>query len=99
MRRLEPEIRLNTFGHMGDGNIHYLVMRPLGAGGAATDAAAWKRRGAELVLALNALVAEMGGRSAARRVGKECVSTCRSRWPPDPSKKTTRKVTENTLCQ
>src|SRR3546814_15838852 len=61
MRRLEPEIRLNTFGHMGDGNIHYLVMRPLGAGGAATDAAAWKRRGAELVLALNDLVAEMGG--------------------------------------
>src|SRR3546814_18573861 len=26
-------------------------------------------------------------RSEARRVGKECVSTCRSRWPPYPSKK------------
>src|SRR3546814_14471131 len=26
-------------------------------------------------------------RSEERRVGKECVSTCRSRWPPYPSKK------------
>src|SRR3546814_18421562 len=25
-----------------------------------------------------------GGRSAERRVGKECVSTCRSRWSPSP---------------
>src|SRR3546814_19414978 len=24
-----------------------------------------------------------GGRSEERRVGKECVSTCRSRWSPD----------------
>src|SRR3546814_19683486 len=30
-----------------------------------------------------------GHRSAERRVGKECVSTCRSRWSPDPSKKKT----------
>src|SRR3546814_18355563 len=28
-------------------------------------------------------------RSEARRGGKECVSTCRSRWPPYPSKKNT----------
>src|SRR3546814_15675002 len=28
-------------------------------------------------------------RSAERRVGTECVSTCRSRWSPYPSKKTT----------
>src|SRR3546814_19984576 len=28
------------------------------------------------------------GRSEERRVGNECVSTCRSRWSPDPSKKT-----------
>src|SRR3546814_17577799 len=27
-------------------------------------------------------------RSEERRVGKECVSTCRSRWSPDQSKKT-----------
>src|SRR3546814_15525292 len=28
-----------------------------------------------------------GGRSDERRVGKECVSTCRSRWSPYPYKK------------
>src|SRR3546814_13403206 len=28
-----------------------------------------------------------GRRSEERRVGKECVSTCRSRWSPDHSKK------------
>src|SRR3546814_7977629 len=27
------------------------------------------------------------GRSEERRVGKECVSTCRSRWSPYPEKK------------
>src|SRR3546814_16710383 len=27
-----------------------------------------------------------GGRSEERRVGKECVSTCRSRWSPYPYK-------------
>src|SRR3546814_1438086 len=26
--------------------------------------------------------ADLGGRSEERRVGKECVSTCRSRWSP-----------------
>src|SRR3546814_15368119 len=29
--------------------------------------------------------------SEERRVGKECVSTCRSRWSPEHSKKTKRK--------
>src|SRR3546814_13173669 len=28
-------------------------------------------------------IAEIGGRSEERRVGKECVSTCRSRWAPE----------------
>src|SRR3546814_9783236 len=28
------------------------------------------------------IVASTGSRSDERRVGKECVSTCRSRWPP-----------------
>src|SRR3546814_10480384 len=31
-----------------------------------------------------------GGRSEERRVGKECVSTCRSRWSPYHSKKKKR---------
>src|SRR3546814_17115507 len=30
-------------------------------------------------------------RSEERRVGKECVSTCRSRWSPDHSKKKTKR--------
>src|SRR3546814_17414808 len=33
------------------------------------------------------------GRSEERRVGKECVSTCRSRWSPDHSKKKTQQYT------
>src|SRR3546814_11013291 len=32
-------------------------------------------------------------RSEERRVGKECVSTCRSRWSPYHSKKKTKKTT------
>src|SRR3546814_13590176 len=31
--------------------------------------------------------ADSAPRSEARPVGKECVSTCRSRWPPETSKK------------
>src|SRR3546814_16944228 len=36
-------------------------------------------------------------RSEERRVGKECVSTCRSRWSPYPYRKKTRKHSVN--CQ
>src|SRR3546814_13924764 len=32
------------------------------------------------------------GRSEERRVGKECVSTCRSRWSPSHSKKNLRRI-------
>src|SRR3546814_13876104 len=32
-------------------------------------------------------IAMVSDRSEERRVGKECVSTCRSRWSPDHSKK------------
>src|SRR3546814_15287018 len=32
------------------------------------------------------------GRSEERRVGKECVSTCRSRWSPDHEKKNDNSV-------
>src|SRR3546814_17484032 len=35
-------------------------------------------------------------RSEERRVGKECVSTCRSRWSPDPSTKKTKKSDSTT---
>src|SRR3546814_12454745 len=39
---------------------------------------------AEVARAAGLRVAEVGGRSEARRVGEECVSTCRSRWSPYP---------------
>src|SRR3546814_17212767 len=35
------------------------------------------------------------GRSEERRVGKECVSTCRSRWWPSQSKKKCLNITQN----
>src|SRR3546814_16687036 len=37
-----------------------------------------------------------GRRSEERRVGKECVSTCRSRWSPYHSKKNQTKEIDNT---
>src|SRR3546814_19140325 len=46
---------------------------------------------AEVEAATRAAIAEVGARgikrSAERRGGKECVSTCRSRWSPYHSKK------------
>src|SRR3546814_16404639 len=36
----------------------------------------------------------IGARSEERRVGTECVSTCRSRWSPYPYKKTKIRTTE-----
>src|SRR3546814_12789949 len=35
-------------------------------------------------------------RSEARRVGKECVSTCRPRWSPNPENKKPIKITATT---
>src|SRR3546814_15042326 len=40
-----------------------------------------------IVYPVNAASAYSNTRSAERRVGKECVSTCRSRWPPSHYKK------------
>src|SRR3546814_12266030 len=39
------------------------------------------------------------GRSAERRVGKECVSTCRSRWSPYHSKKKKDTTIESSLSK
>src|SRR3546814_8299239 len=45
--------------------------------------AAWKKASARLRTRLIFLITSSGGnRSEERRVGKECVSTCRSRWSP-----------------
>src|SRR3546814_11324873 len=42
---------------------------------------------AVMILGLVAWLGTLEPRSEERRVGKECVSTCRSRWSPYPSKK------------
>src|SRR3546814_12743108 len=46
-----------------------------------------------------ALIADIDGRSEERRVGKECVSTCRSRWSPYHSKKNTYYYTSTFYLQ
>src|SRR3546814_17196372 len=50
-----------------------------------------ERADCQLLLDVNNIVvnATNHGRSEARRVGKECVSTCRSRWSPAHEKKNT----------
>src|SRR3546814_11292535 len=50
------------------------------------DAYVETRPGAALLTILHALAPSAKGRSEERRVGKECVSTCRSRWSPYHSK-------------
>src|SRR3546814_18505662 len=40
--------------------------------------------GAAHAIKFGGVLAGLGQRSDERRVGKECVSTCRSRWSPDP---------------
>src|SRR3546814_11120067 len=54
---------------------------PLGPGGRCHRPGRYHRRG--------------GDRSEERRVGKECVSTCRSRWSPYHSKKKTKLITSS----
>src|SRR3546814_17854835 len=60
-----------TFVLDPQGEIQLLEITPEGVG----------RNAAELLRKIKAL------RSEERRVGKECVSTCRSRWSPDHKKK------------
>lgn len=51
-----PEARLVAFGHVGDGNLHYNVAQPVGAG-----AQAFLQEGKALTQAIYELVASMGG--------------------------------------
>ena len=53
---LLPGARLVTFGHVGDGNLHYNVSQPEGA-----DAAAFRTAGRTLTQAIYELVRELGG--------------------------------------
>ena len=56
VRAVSPDCRLFIFGHFGDGNLHYNVSRPAGAG--KEWAAQWEGRVAEAVFAE---VADYGG--------------------------------------
>src|SRR3546814_21192868 len=51
-------------------------------GRAATGTYEKKRRGLETILGAMGVDGKEEVRSEERRVGKECVSTCRSRWTP-----------------
>src|SRR3546814_15858349 len=81
-----------------DRGIDYLHLRSLGTPKAGREAAR-KGRIAEmraiyeeqLATPEAALAMEQALRSEERRVGKECVSTCRSRWSPYHDKKKYRK--------
>lgn len=53
---LQPGARLVTFGHVGDGNLHYNVSQPEGA-----EPAAFLRNGRALTRAIYDLVCELGG--------------------------------------
>src|SRR3546814_12403582 len=53
--------------------LHYQILKPVQAGA--------KGEGVHFELLLR-LLDDDGTRSEERRVGKECVSTCRSRWSP-----------------
>ncbi len=51
-----PGIRPTPFGHVGDGNIHYNLLQPIGA-----DPAAFMARWDELTGIVNRIVADLGG--------------------------------------
>ncbi|MDP6705159.1 MAG: FAD-binding oxidoreductase [Alphaproteobacteria bacterium] len=53
VRAIVPDCRFNTFGHMGDGNIHYVVARPSGATPGALVERAAEIKGAIYELALS----------------------------------------------
>ena len=64
---LVPGLEFNTFGHMGDGNIHYTMRKP-----PEMAAEAWQARMPDLSARLTEIVAEYGGSfSAEHGIGAE----------------------------
>src|SRR3546814_15282010 len=61
---------------------HLEVVGRLGVGLDNIDMAACRARGLQVFQATGANDQAVAERSEERRVGKECVSTCRSRWSP-----------------
>src|SRR3546814_14054535 len=100
-RVLGPEVRINSvcpgfvegeWLKQGMGEAAYeatrqtwMALAPLGRANTAEDVAA------RIAFFLTA------ARSEARRVGQECVSTCRSRWSPYPEKKNNKYNSCDTL--
>ncbi|MEM9229918.1 MAG: FAD-binding oxidoreductase [Pseudomonadota bacterium] len=61
-----PDLRINSFGHLGDGNLHYNLFPPRGK-----DRAVYADRRAEFTTLVHDLVDEMGGSvSAEHGVGR-----------------------------
>ena len=56
VERLQPGIRPTVFGHIGDGNLHFNMMQPVGM-----DRAAFLDRWADIASAVHALVMRHGG--------------------------------------
>src|SRR3546814_13586383 len=72
----------------------YLYNSPLEAFRGGSDHP-WRRRSISSSSRNTSSRFSAASRSEERRVGKECVSTCRSRWSPYPKKKKTKQVNED----
>jgi len=78
VRRLAPGARVVAFGHLGDGNIHYDVLRP--EGGSDAEHAARREAGSRIV---HDLVASLGGSiSAEHGLGAMKTEEARRYKPP-----------------
>src|SRR3546814_5797040 len=60
----------------------FMGIGPVSASRAALEQAGWSMSDLDLIAANEAFAAQSLARSEERRVGNECVSTCRSRWSP-----------------
>jgi FAD/FMN-containing dehydrogenase len=79
VRALVPAARITAFGHIGDGNIHYDVLRP--DGGSDAEHAARRDEGARLV---HDIVAKLGGSISAEH-GLGAMKTEEARRYKDPA--------------
>lgn len=67
VRSVLEDVDLNTFGHMGDGNIHFTMRKPAGL-----DLSIWQQHTGALEDALNETVASFGGSfSAEHGIGSQ----------------------------